>query len=244
MKNVLMICKYQHDLDYFKAIKNYIDSKHEVELRVDLLFNLPLFFLEFFLLFKSFSVSQEDVAEAIISEVKRKKAKYSSFVSKLYIIWFYFLARLYYIKYFGILKNGKYDVLCLWGGYNAFQRMAILAAKKLNIKVYHFENGSLPNTTVMDNKGTNYNNSVPRDRSFYSNIEINFTPAPLVPRDTLSAKPATILPQRYIFCPFQVELDNQILINSPWITNMFQFYEVIEELAKHAPEDCFFVIKA
>ena len=50
MKKVLMIAKYSHDLTYFKNIKNYAEQHNKLDLKIDIIFNLPIFFLELFLL--------------------------------------------------------------------------------------------------------------------------------------------------------------------------------------------------
>ena len=50
--------------------------------------------------------------------------------------------------------------------------IAIHLAKKLNIKYLVFELGLFrPNTITLDSKGVNYNNSVPKNKEFYLNLE-------------------------------------------------------------------------
>lgn len=245
MIKVLFIAKYGHDLTYFSTLKKYIESKKHLNLNVDLVFNIPFFFIEIFSCFKLFSLSQKHVEEALIPVIKRKIIKYGMRTAKFYSIWLSIIARLYYLKYRRILKQGKYNIICLWGGHTLGQSMAAVAAKDLGIRAFYFENGLLPNTTVMDYKGTNFNNSVPRSYEFYTNIPLAPLATSLVPRLTekkLTEKVA--LPDKYIFCPFQVALDNQILLHSPWIHSMYQFYEILESvLALILEKNIVFVIK-
>jgi capsular polysaccharide export protein len=244
MKKVLMIAKYSHDLTYFRNIKNYAEQHNKFDLKIDIIFNLPIFFLELFLLVFPKKITQAEISEGLTAEMNRKKAKYSPLKVWFYKIFLQFIARLYFIKYTRILKHEKYHSICVWGGYNAGQRMAIIAAKKLGIKVFHFENGLLPNTTVMDLEGTNYFNSVPRNHAFYENIEPNFVKTPLVPRLAKQSKGKEILlPKKFIFCPFQVALDTQILIHSPWVKDMENFYAILESLARKTENDLIFIIK-
>ena len=97
----------------------------------------------------------------------------------------------------------------------------------------------------MDSKGTNFNNSVPRDFNFYKPIEPNFQKTSLVARTPAKQmqQQSVSLSNQYIFCPFQVALDTQILIHSPWVKNMEEFYRIIEDLVKNTPRELFFVIK-
>ncbi len=43
------------------------------------------------------------------------------------------------------------------------------------------------------------------------------------------------MPDRYIFVPFQVQLDSQILLHSPWIQEMRQFFDVMTTAAGEMP---------
>jgi len=126
--------------------------------------------------------------------------------------------------------------MLIWNGGKFRQQIAIAIAKQKGIKVYYFENGLLPNTLVFDQKGINFENSVPRDRYFYEAYQ-SYVPLPkaLVPR--IGKKRAIFegdeeeLPETYIFVPFQVDYDTQIITQSPWIKNMRMLYELIEKIA-------------
>lgn len=243
MIKILFIAKYGHDLHYFSTIKKYIEARTD-KIKADIVFNLPFFFLEFFTFTRLGALSKQELESVIIAEIKRKYVKYGIKKAKFYSIFLALAARLYYIKYNRILTKGGYNTICIWGGYAIAQKIAILIARKLGIRVFHFENGLLPNTTVMDYKGTNFFNSVPRSRSFYDNIQNTFKQTSLVVRGSVKpAKESIILPKKYIFCPFQVALDTQVLMNSPWVFDMVQFYHIIERMVKNTEEDLIFVIK-
>ncbi len=243
MKKVLFLAKYGHDLNYFRAIKNYVTSRKQNTMKIDLIFNLPLFFFELFYVLKKIPITPIEMAEMLKYEIARKFIKYGNFKGNLFAFFIVIIAKLYYFKYSRILKAGKYDVICVFGGYHVAQKMAICVANSMNIRVFHFENGFLPNTTVMDFKGTNYNNSVPRDFNFYKPIEKNFQRNPLNVRKNIIGleQKEVILPEKYIFCPFQVALDTRILVHSPWVKNMEHFYAILTEVGQNL--DVTFVLK-
>jgi capsular polysaccharide export protein len=90
---------------------------------------------------------------------------------------------------------------------------------------------------VFDEKGINYNNSLPRDEKFYKNYSSSVDlPTSLVPRVGKGRQIFTgekeALPQNYIFVPFQVDYDTQIITHSHWIKNMRMLFDVIKSVAK------------
>ncbi|MGD9709991.1 MAG: hypothetical protein AB7U65_09255 [Halothiobacillaceae bacterium] len=121
----------------------------------------------------------------------------------------------------------------VWNGQKFFSAIAAQAARHLGIQVLYFENGVLPNTTTVDPKGVNVANSVPRSPSFYRNyplIEKKLAASPsLVARKPRAGKrlssTTTALPAKYLLVPFQVDTDTQVVIHSPWIRDMRQFFQ-------------------
>lgn len=138
------------------------------------------------------------------------------------------------------------DIVVLWNGKKFHQAIALEVVKRLGKKALFFENGVLPNTTAMDFKGVNASNSVPRDVGFFK--ELTFTNEEVLER-SLQARSAKKqkstfkgkLPQKYIFVPFQVAYDTQIIQHSPWIKDMRELFSIIEKIAKN--EDINFVFK-
>jgi len=121
-----------------------------------------------------------------------------------------------FATYFHALKRRGTTHLLLWNGLKFRQRICVEAAKMLNIPCYFIERGAFPGTTTLDPKGINYLNSVPRDPMFYSTLP-QATDAPYIEYDC--ERPAG-LPERYVFVPFQVNIDSQIVLFSPWIKHM------------------------
>jgi capsular polysaccharide export protein len=143
------------------------------------------------------------------------------------------------------LESYKPNYIVLWNGKKFHQALALEVAKEFNIGAIFFENGVLPNTTTMDFKGVNASNSLPRDIEFYKNLKYKSRklPSSLEVRVSKDKKREfkTKLPKEYIFIPFQVAYDTQIIQHSPWIENMYEFFDIIEYLSKRL--DINFVIK-
>ena len=141
----------------------------------------------------------------------------------------------------------KPDFLVLWNGKKFHQALARALAKELGIKVIYFENGILPHTTTMDFKGVNASNSVPRQSSFYRSLHFDKhvkLPSNLVPRVSKRKSKSEIssaLPERYIFVPFQVAYDTQIIQHSPCFHDMFALFKTLERLTEET--SWHFVIK-
>ena len=115
-----------------------------------------------------------------------------------------------------------------------------------NIHIYYFENGFLPKTKALDKKGVNYGNSVPRERGFYECYKGDLDlPKELIPRVSNHVKKFNSqkeeLPKKFIFVPFQVDYDTQIITNSPWIKNMRELFYVVQKIAEES--DYHFVLK-
>jgi len=109
------------------------------------------------------------------------------------------------------------------------------------------EGGFFPGTFQCDTQGINFDGSLPRDAAFYRNVELRpdelALPDSLVTRATkLKDTGSAELPEHFVFVPFQVPSDMQILALSPWIRDMRHLYEVVERLAERFA-DRRFVIK-
>lgn len=137
--------------------------------------------------------------------------------------------------YYNYLEQHPCTHVILWNGMKQPNRTPYIVAKALGKKTMLFENGLLPNTTTLDPKGVNALNSVPRDKAFYLNWQSDFEhrQTQLVPRAPHKQRKKdggiTELPHRYIFVPFQVPNDTQIVCHSPWLPNMETLYSALEE---------------
>lgn len=115
--------------------------------------------------------------------------------------------------------------LVVWNGLKFRQRIVVHAARKQGLQPVFMENGLLPGTTTMDFQGINYLNSVPRS----GNLLLAACPPPYqdlwIPA-TIAERPPN-LPDHYIFIPFQVNTDSQIVLFSPWIKDMFALTDAL-----------------
>ena len=149
---------------------------------------------------------------------------------------FKFFSYINYFRYYRILDN-NYNRMLIWNGGKFRQRIAIEIARIKNIEVFYFENGLLPNRLVLDNKGINNNNSIPKNKSFYQKYKNKLElPIKLTPRVGKNIQKFSgnkkKLPSKYIFVPFQVDYDTQIITHSHWIKNMRELFYLIENIAE------------
>lgn len=234
---LLFLSVTKHQYRYFETLKKYLDcpSRH-------LFFPSFSFSLEGFRYRKKLQLS--DIIATKFKEVDRKytnpaKRFFYKRLLRLQVPWI--ISAVY-----AQLKRFEPDFLIVWNGKKFHQAIAVEIARNLHIQPVYFENGVLPDTTTMDFKGVNASNSVPRDPSFFEELEFKEDqklPQQLQVREAKSRKKSfeTTLPERYIFVPFQVAYDTQIIQHSPWIEDMFAFYEIIEWISSQI--DIPFVIK-
>jgi capsular polysaccharide export protein len=173
--------------------------------------------------------SELDLAVVEVIKEKKNHPKHSK-SSSIYWRFFEFIksieSKLLYTSYHDQLLNRKVEQLVIWNGLKFRQRIAVIAAKKLSIPCCFIERGALPGTTTLDLKGINYLNSVPRDPAYYKNRNLTNTLVTEIPE----AENSVGLPDNYIFIPFQVNVDSQITMFSPWIENMFSLVELLLEV--------------
>ena len=177
----------------------------------------------------------ESACNFAVSEFYAKtNLKIPTVLVKLY---FNIFSKINFLRYYAALDK-NFTKMLIWNGGKFRERIAIEVAKIENIKVYYFENGLLPNTIVFDNKGINSENSVPRKEEFYKqyNFDVDL-PKTLVPRVGKNREifkgEKEILPEKYIFVPFQVDYDTQIISHSKWIRDMRILFDVIEKISKY-----------
>ncbi|MHA7834240.1 MAG: capsular polysaccharide export protein, LipB/KpsS family, partial [Algiphilus sp.] len=152
-------------------------------------------------------------------------------------------ARWHYAAVYQRMRAMRPDVVGVWGGQGVDTRAVRAAAAALGIPCVLFETGLLPSTTTADARGVNFENAVPRDPRFYA----RYTASAALPQQFVARRPpqgaAEPLPARYVFVPFQVALDSQVLLYSPWIRSMAQFYWLMESCLREVPEPLHLVCK-
>jgi capsular polysaccharide export protein len=139
----------------------------------------------------------------------------------------------------------------VFNGYLAPNALLALAARSLSMPRLFLENGFYPGTMQCDRTGINALSTLPRDAGFYDRLSDDDCgegwPDAFVTRKSKlkdGNAPTSVpgLPDNYIFVPFQVPSDMQILALSPWIGDMMQLHAEIAALANAFP-DRSFVIK-
>ena len=150
-------------------------------------------------------------------------------------------ARLHYEHVRTWIRKSRPDALGVWGGNAVDARAVVVAAGHAGLPCFRFENGFLPDTTQMDVRGVNAASSLARVPEFYEKRAIREPGkrrgriTPRTPRRGKARAAPVHLPPRYIFVPFQVQLDSQLLLHSPWIYGMHHFFDVVTEAANRVP---------
>ncbi len=185
-----------------------------------------------------------DANELIDTHVKRKQVRHPllcrspkllSLVKSLYL----FRERCRASHYFSVLEKSSCTTVVMWNGMKQPNRTPYLVAQACGKETMLFENGLLPDTTVLDPKGVNARNSLPRDPEYYLNQttnvrDLNKQLEIRKPHKHRKTAPNSItLPPRFVFVPFQVPNDTQIVCHSPWIASMESFYQALEQGLEH-----------
>ena len=225
MIDILFFAQNGHQYDYFIKLKENLNFKIEVVRLTHLCY-------------KSLIETDE------ILEYKKKEIfyKYSEFKANLYFNYVKFITPYFECNYDYFIKKFNPKMVGLWNGVKYPQNIALKLSQ--NLKHLFFENGFLPNTTQVDFKGVNALNSVPRDIEFYK--KLNYTnlslPKELVPRKFEGNQQIVKvkLPEKFIFVPFQVAYDSQIIYFSDF-KSMRELFYLIKEISEKL--DLSFVFK-
>ncbi|HHD80335.1 MAG TPA: hypothetical protein ENK99_01810 [Campylobacterales bacterium] len=233
---ILFFAVTKNQYNYFQNLANHLPYHSKVQ-----------FFPSLNLSFQGLKLLKNIDQKAILeSKYREMDAKYSSKLHKyLYKKLLQFQLPWVLMVAFKPLSRYNPDYIILWNGKKFYQEIVLEVAKLLEVKPIFFENGVLPNSTTMDFVGVNASNSLPREANFYQNLEYKDSSLPQSLEIRVSKKEKkqfnTKLPKEYIFIPFQVAYDTQIIQHSPWIRDMFEFFEIIEWLSQQL--DIVFVIK-
>jgi capsular polysaccharide export protein len=239
---ILFIALYRHQIRYFQQLIR--ENNHTwigvLKTNFDLLW-------PFFLFGKNPSLAEIEMITRY--SFSRGCLRYGlTKTNPLY--WFYqryqnFMARWYFSSCHRVLENKNIDGLAVWNGQNLPLAAAVSAARRLGIRTLFFENGPLPNSTMLDPKGINFENSVPRDQEFFIDVHVEedklhqLLQTPLVVRAPRKNKPENktpaVLPDNYLFLPFQTYNDTQVLLFSPWIRGMRELVREVKLALAHLP---------
>ncbi|WP_414829198.1 hypothetical protein [Alteromonas sp. H39] len=196
-------------------------------------------------------VAESDLESLLIPHFAKKERKYPK-ISKTPLWWLYKQFAKRVVKYDvarfqAIIKQKNADVIGVWNGQKLPSSAIALAARIQGKEVVYFENGLLPDTTTCDWSGVNCLNSLPDDPAFYKQFDSDRPlPKHLIPRAPARAKAKGIdvdtLPSRFVFVPFQVETDSQIITNSPWIKSMGQLYQHLRRAMDSISDDELYLV--
>lgn len=146
-------------------------------------------------------------------------------------------AHILFAIYYSAIKRHRAQHMVIWNGLKFRQCIAIAAAEAQHVNCLYMENGLLPGMTTLDNKGINFRNSVPRSDSFFTLLDSQNFQTGLIEqlslplRNQFTDKPSS-LPEDYIFIPFQVNTDSQVILFSPWIKDMVDLVSHFDQISQ------------
>ena len=223
----LFISNNRKKYKYFNLLVQNTDKKSTVK-RLGISFNLLRYFKE------------KDLKEILNKNIRHKfyeidmKIKNPVFKS-LYKAYIKLVTPLITSWTLKLIDRYEPKAVAVWNGQRFPENLITDIAKKKNLKTIYFEIGFFPNTTVVDPKGVNYQNSLPREIEFYENYPIkeDTFPKKINTRNHLIKRKLDYidLPEKYIFVPFQTSFDTQIVYNSPWIKSMPMLFDIIYDIA-------------
>ncbi len=244
-KKILFVSVNRHQKNYFSLIGNHLSKEYDVSY---LDYNLRYYRDALFPISSSSapSVLTDEIIDRIIhfSLKKGQTRKFEWFRRYLHQeSTLRRTAKRVFSYIYHYLQTNRIDMVCIWNG-NSVERAAVMeAAKAYGAKTCFMENGLLPNTTTLDPKGVNAAGILSeKTADFFRNIPIDNeklnallteeapvraqkkrwyqkkkAPAPAEETPDLSAP--------YLFVPFQVHDDTQIIIHSPYVHNMAELTE-------------------
>lgn len=184
-------------------------------------------------------VNELDINDLVDVHIKRKHVRHpvlkrNKVLAKAVRKFYEFREKARASYYFSLFENHGCETVILWNGMKQPNRTPYVVAKAVGKKTQLFENGLLPHTTVLDSNGVNAMNSLPRESAFYrkwqgdlKSVDKNLVVR--APHKNRKAGQSEIeLPLRYVFVPFQVPNDTQIVCHSPWVEDMEAFYQKLE----------------
>ena len=195
------------------------------------------------------------IRKGIDFHLKRKKRKYKGvappfIIWKIYVLFSIVYFSLIYLKFKYRFAQHSPSVVCIWNGHRLPEMAIKAAAVGTDIKIAYFENGLLPGTTTMDFSGVNAFSSISGASLFYERYFKENDCISLADTKLLARKPhkrklqlARLGSEKYVFIPFQVNFDSQVIINSPWLNSMESFYELLLSVVDEVDETLVFIIK-
>lgn len=237
-KKILFVSVNRHQKKYFRAIGSYLSKEYDIfyltyNIRAYLDAVFPCSTAEDSLL------SEEQLSRIIRFSLKKGKIRqfsgiraYLSSESTLRRI-----AQRTFTFIYNYLRTHRIDMVCVWNGSTVERAATIEVAKVYGAKTVFFENGLLPNTTTCDPIGVNaagllatktadFFRTIPLDEEKLSALLSHQLTVRQQKKRWYQRNRSTPIAENidlehpYVFVPFQVHDDTQIIINSPYIHNM------------------------
>lgn len=250
-KRILFIALNGHQRRYFHTIGNYLKADYRIY-HVDYGASTMLDVVSqpsFDDLPANIAITKQDIEEMIAFLLIKGQYRNFGFIRSYLHSRKVLEAQAYgAVKFFAkYLDEQDIDLVCVWNGTLIPLAAETRVAKKAGRKTLFFENGYLPNTTTVDPCGVNYANSlVGKPRSFYDAIAVDedklrqlYETKPVIralktkwyqnfKKKQPQGPPENVqLPANYLFVPFQVHDDTQVLLNSPKIKTMPELLDYI-----------------
>ena len=188
----------------------------------------------------------DDIAERNVTRrrIRFRRLFSNGAVASVYRAIYRGRARLAYRYFHRLLSSDPDRTVLVFNGYLAPNALLALAAEQLAMSRLFLENGFYPGTMQADPKGINALSTLPRDAAFYDSLtedalgngwpnDFEIRKSKL--RDGAAKAAQADFPEAYIFVPFQVPSDMQILALSSWIGDMTQLHGEIAALADAFP---------
>ena len=237
MKKIVFVANSSKRLKYYRLIAAKLGEQADVIFPLFPTLSLAIFWGGFFK-----APVNED--ELLGSHLRRQKINYPG-LSKTPLLWkifcffCYFVERARFYHYYHIFRKLDCEAVAIWNGQKQPYLTMVKAAEHAKKRILYFENGLMPNTTTADYAGVNAYNCLPREPQFYLDLSANgeqvHLPTKLVTRPPhkkrdISDQQEINLPENYIFVPFQVPADSQIVIHSPWVHSMEQMFHALRDI--------------
>ena len=232
MKKIVFVANSTKRYRYYRLIADTMKGSAQVIFPV-----YPTFAL-FIGFFKKTPITKTQLMQ---THLRRQKINYP-ILYKVPLLWrsYCFLAYINecarFNHYYQIFLKLDCEILAIWNGQKQPYITMVKAAELASKRILYFENGLLPNSTTVDFKGVNGYNCLPREPKFYLNLPDIFAQqqltVPLVKRQPhkkrqITTQKINLSEFRYIFIPFQVPADSQIVIHSSWVHSMEQLFHLV-----------------
>ena len=245
MQKILFVSVNRHQKKYYSLIGNHLSKEYDV-----FYFHYNLRYYRDMLLPVTKSSLPAILTEEMIDRIiffslkKGQTRRFSGLRGYLYKeSTLRRIAKHVFTQIWNYLLFHNINMVCVWNGNTVERAAAIEAAKAYGAKTCFFENGLLPNTTTLDPQGVNaagiltektadFFRNIPIDKDNLNILLTEQTPIRAQKKrwyqkkkelPTLTETPDLDTP--YLFVPFQVHDDTQIIIHSPYVHNMAELTE-------------------